>query len=76
MLYNLFNFQSNDSGDRNDFYWYNKNYTKKPVRTGLFWLRGPQKTGPRWSGPVPPISGSVLDRLRSTVARFGRKKPD
>jgi len=76
MLYNPFNFQSNDNWDTDGLYWYNEFYTKKPVWTGLNQFHGLQKTGPRWSGSVPAISGSVLDQLRSTVARFGGKKPD
>jgi len=76
MLYNLFNFQSNDNWDTDGFYWYNEFYTKKPVWTGLNQFHGLQKTGPRWSGSVPAISGSVLDQLWSMVARFGGKKPD
>jgi len=35
-----------------------------------------KNTGPRWSGLVPTISGSVLDRLRFTVACFWCKKPN
>jgi len=76
MLYNPFNFQSNDNWDTDGLYWYNEFYTKKPVRTSLNQFHGLQKTGPRWSGSVPTMSGSVLDRLRSTVARFWGKKPD
>jgi len=76
MLYNPFNFQSNDNWDTDGLYWYNEFYTKKPVWTSLNQFHGPQKTGPRWSGLVPTISGLVLDRLRSMVARFGGKKPD
>jgi len=76
MLYNLFNFQSNDNWDTDGLYWYNEFYTKKPVWTGLNQFHGLQKTGPRWSCSVPKISGSVLDRLRFTVARFGGKKPN
>ena len=49
---------------------------KKPVWIGLNRHHGPQKTGPRWFGSVPSISGLVLDRLQSTVAHFGGKKPD
>ena len=48
----------------------------KSVWTGLNQFHRPQKTGPRWSSSVPTISGSVLDRLRFIVARFGGKKPD
>ena len=76
MLYNPFNFQSNDNWDTDGLYWYNEFYTKKPVWTGLNQFHGLQKTGPRWSGSVPAISGSVLDWLRSMVARFWGKKPD
>jgi len=76
MLYNPFNFQNNDNWDTDGLYWYNEFYTKKPVWTGLNQFHGLQKTGPRWSGSVPTISGSVLDWLRSMVARFGGKKPD
>ena len=76
MLYNLFNFQSNDNWDTDGLYWYNELYTKKPVWTGLNQFHGLQKTSPRWSGLVPAISGSVLDQLRSIVAHFGGKKPD
>ena len=76
MLYDPFNFQTNDNWDTDGLYWYNECYTKKPVWTGLNQFHGLQKTGPRWSGSVPAISGSVLDRLRSTVAHFGGKKPD
>jgi len=76
MLYNPFNFQINDNWDTDGLYWYNEFYTKKPVWTGLNQFHGPQKTGPRWSGSVSTISGSVLDRLQFTVARFGGKKMD
>ena len=76
MLYNPFNFKSNDNWDTDGLYWYNEFYTKKPVWTSLNQFHGLQKTGPRWSGSVPAISGSVLDRLRSMVAHFGGKKPD
>jgi len=76
MLYNLFNFQSNDNRDTDGLYWYNKFYTKKPVWTSLNQFHGLQKTGPRWSGSVPTISGSVLDWLRFMVANFGGKKLD
>ena len=31
MLYNPFNFQSNDNLDTDGLYWYNEFYTKKPV---------------------------------------------
>ena len=73
-LYNPFNFQSNDNWDTNGLYWYNEFYTKKLVWTSLNQFHRPQKTGPRWSGSVPTISGSVLDWLRFTVACFGGKK--
>jgi len=63
MLYNPFNFQSNDNWGTDGLYWYNEFYTKKPVWTGLNQFHGLQKTGPRWSGSVPAISGSVLDWL-------------
>jgi len=76
MLYNMFNFQSNDNWDTDGLYWYNEFYTKKPVWTGLNQFHGPQNTGPRWSSSVPTISGSVLDWLWSMVACFGGKKPD
>ena len=76
MLYNPFNFQSNDNWDTDGLYWYNEFYTKKLVWTSLNQFHGLQKTGPRWSGSVPAISGSVLDRLRSMVAHSGGKKPD
>jgi len=76
MLYNPFNFQSNDNWDTDGLYWHNEFYTKKPVWTSLNQFHGLQKTGPRWSGSVPAISGLVLDRLQSMVARFGGKKPD
>jgi len=76
MLYNPFNFQSNDNWDTDGLYWYNEFYTKKPVWTGLNQFHGLQKTGPAWSSSVPAISGLVLDRLRSMVAHFGGKKPD
>ena len=76
MLYNPFFFQSYNSWDTDDLYWCNEFYAKKPVWTSLKRSRGPQKTGPRWFGSVPSISWLVLDRLRSTVARFGGKKPD
>ncbi|EDQ98340.1 uncharacterized protein LACBIDRAFT_303657 [Laccaria bicolor S238N-H82] len=52
----------------------NKLDAKKPVWIGLNRLHRRQKTGPRWFGSVPSISGSVLDRLQSTVARFGGQK--
>jgi hypothetical protein len=58
---------------------YKYHYTKEPdLEHGLFWLRGPQKSGPRWSGPVPPMSGS---RSAGPVAVhgcavLGAKKPD
>jgi len=76
MLYNPFNFQSNDNWDTDGLYWYNEIYTKKPVWTSLNQFHGLQKTSPRWSGSVPTISGSVLDQLRFMVAHFGGKKPD
>jgi len=76
MLYNPFNFQSNDNWDTDGLYWYNEFYTKKLVWTGLNQFHGPQKTGPRWSSLVPAISGSLLDQLQSMVACFGGKNPD
>ena len=76
MLYNPFNFQDNDNWDTDGLYWYNEFYTKKPVWTSLNQFHGLQKTGPRWSGLVPTISGSVLDWLQFTVACFGGEKPD
>ena len=76
MLYNPFNFQSNDNWDTDGLYWYNEFYTKKLVWSSLNQFHGLQKTGPRWSGSFPAISGSVLDQLQSTVACFGGKKPD
>ena len=76
MLYNPFNFQSNGNWDTDGLYWCNEFYTKKPVWTGLNQFHGLQNTGPRWSGLVPTISGSVLDHLQFMVACFGGKKPD
>jgi len=76
MLYNPFNFQSNDNWDTDHLYWYNEFNTKKPVWTGLNQFHGLQKTSPRWSGSVPAISELVLDQLQSMVACFGGKKPD
>jgi len=76
MLYNLFNFQSNDNWDTDGLYWYNEFYTKKPVWTSLNQFHGLQKTSRRWSSSVPTISGSVLDWLQFTVACFGGKKLD
>ena len=76
MLYNPFNFQSNDNWDTDGLYWYNEFYTKKLVWTGLNQFHGLQKTIPRWSGSVPTISGLVLDWLQFMVAHFGGKKPD
>ena len=49
---------------------------KKTVWMSLNQCHGPQRTGPRLSGPVPSISGSVLDWLQSMVAHFGGKKLD
>ena len=76
MLYNPFNFQSNDNWDTDGLYWYNEFYPKKPVWTNLNQFHGLQKTSHRWSGLVPEISGSVLDWLQSMVACFGGKKLD
>jgi len=76
MLYNLFNFQSNDNWDTDGLYWYNELYTKKLVWTSLNQFHGLQKTGPRWSSLVPTISRLVLDQLQFTVACLGGKKPD
>jgi hypothetical protein len=57
-------------------YSYEKIYNKKPVRTSLFSVHGPIRTGPKGSGCGPPISWSVLDRFRLLVAPFGSQKPD
>jgi hypothetical protein len=53
------------------------NFTEKNWSESVFFqFHGLQKTGPRWSGSVPAIFGSVLDWLWSTAAHFGGKKPD
>jgi hypothetical protein len=57
-------------------YSYEKCYDKKPVQTSLFSVHGPIRTGPKGTGCGPPISWSVLDRLRLPVAPFGSQKLD
>jgi hypothetical protein len=73
MFYNFFKVSGDDNWDTNGLYLYDKVYTKKPVRTSFFSVHGPQKTGPKWSGSVPPISGSVLDQLRLRLPHLEAK---
>jgi hypothetical protein len=52
---------------------YGKFYNKRPVATGLdrFFLRcGPIRTGPKWSGYGPLISGSVYTGCGCQLPRF------
>jgi hypothetical protein len=51
-------------------------FTEKTGLNQFFRFDRLQKTGPRWSVSVPAIFGSVLDWLRSMVARSRGKKPD
>ena len=43
MLYNSFNFQSNDNQDMDDLYWYNNFAPKNPSESAFFQVHGPQK---------------------------------